>query len=228
MTNPINAVLPLQNATTMDAPRNVGGNMGKNDFLMLLVAQLRHQNPLEPANDSEFASQLAQFSSLEQLENMNQSMSAMSLHQSFGLVGKFVVGLAVDADGEPMEIPGVVESIFTREGITYAQIGEYVIPLSAVRDVFDSSDLVTPRLLVEMSNSLIGRFVRADYVFTEETEDEDGEIIKTTKPKQIEGFVTRVIVEEAQLYAFIDDGSEKEIKVPVGAIHDIGKAGAAA
>lgn len=48
--------------------------LGKDDFLNLLVTQLRYQNPLEPLKDSDFVAQLAQFSSLEQLENINSTL----------------------------------------------------------------------------------------------------------------------------------------------------------
>lgn len=48
--------------------------MGKEDFLMLLVAQLQNQDPLSPDDPTEFTAQLAQFSSLEQLTSLNESM----------------------------------------------------------------------------------------------------------------------------------------------------------
>ncbi|MGB3222078.1 MAG: flagellar hook assembly protein FlgD [Desulforhopalus sp.] len=48
--------------------------MGKQDFLMLLVAQLQNQDPLNPSDPTEFTAQLAQFSSLEQLFSLNESM----------------------------------------------------------------------------------------------------------------------------------------------------------
>jgi flagellar basal-body rod modification protein FlgD len=49
--------------------------LGKEEFLQLLVAQLRHQDPLEPMQDTEFIAQMSQFSSLEQLINMNKNLT---------------------------------------------------------------------------------------------------------------------------------------------------------
>jgi len=183
--------------------RNVGGIMGKNDFLMLLSAQLRYQDPLNPQNDAEFASQLAQFSSLEQMQNMNETLNSMANYQAYSLIGKFAIATAM-VDGVLSEIPGVVDSIFTRNGVTYAQIGEYVVPISAITDVFDNSGLLTPESLIQTSNNLIGRTVRAQV----------GENV-------VEGLVTRVYADKGYMYAQIDDGSDEPKTVPVGSIFDI-------
>ncbi len=50
-------------------------SMGKDAFLNLMIAQLKNQNPLEPMDGSDYSAQLAQFSSLEQLQNINQSLN---------------------------------------------------------------------------------------------------------------------------------------------------------
>lgn len=55
-----------------------GGRLGKNEFLKLLVAQMRHQDPLNPMNGQEMATQMAQFSSVEQLMNIEEQLSAQN------------------------------------------------------------------------------------------------------------------------------------------------------
>ena len=187
--------------------RNVGGNMGKDDFLKLLAAQLRHQDPLNPQNDSEFASQLAQFSSLEQMQNMNASLEAMTSMQSYSLVGKFVLADAV-IDGIRQEIPGVVDSVFTRNGQTFAQIGEFVVPISSIREVFDTSNILTTEMLQQTSTNLIGRT-----------------IIATVDGRDIEGVVSRVLVDKGIMMAQIDDGTPEPKFIPVNAIVDIRETG---
>ncbi|MGG2396262.1 flagellar hook assembly protein FlgD [Pseudomonas sp. SH1-B] len=73
-------------------------DLGKNEFLNLLVAQLNNQNPLEPQGNGEFIAQLAQFSQVEGIEKLNTSMeSLLSGYQSSqalqasSLVGRKVI-----------------------------------------------------------------------------------------------------------------------------------------
>jgi flagellar basal-body rod modification protein FlgD len=74
--------------------------LDKDDFLKLFTAQLQHQDPMRPQNDSEFMGQMAQFSSLEQISNLaaaNKEMAAsLALSQSVALIGRTVT--YVDAD----------------------------------------------------------------------------------------------------------------------------------
>ena len=87
--------------------------MGKEDFLTLLVAQLQNQDPLNPDDPTEFTAQLAQFSSLEQLFNLNESMEkvASSVNDSqklsaLSMIGKEVAYADSDFkfDGDPVRI----------------------------------------------------------------------------------------------------------------------------
>lgn len=68
--------------------RKAGGSLDKQAFLQLLVAQMKYQDPLEPTSNTEYVSQLATFSSLEQMQNLN---ATMQVQQGTNLVGKTVI-----------------------------------------------------------------------------------------------------------------------------------------
>lgn len=77
-------------------------DLGKNEFLNLLVAQLNNQNPLEPQGNGEFIAQLAQFSQVEGIEKLNTSMGSMlsSFQSSQALQASSLVGRKVIVPSE--------------------------------------------------------------------------------------------------------------------------------
>ncbi len=88
---------PSAQTTTSLYADDSGEVMGKEDFLTLLVAQLKNQDPMNPDDPTEFTAQLAQFSSLEQLYNINDSMESLTSAQeqsdrfsTMDLIGKTV------------------------------------------------------------------------------------------------------------------------------------------
>ncbi|HSV26823.1 MAG TPA: flagellar hook capping FlgD N-terminal domain-containing protein [Sedimentisphaerales bacterium] len=102
------------------------------DYMKLLIAQLQNQNPLEPMSNTEMASQMAQFSQLQQLEGMNKSFSEVlrktELQYANSLVGQRVVFSA--ADGQLAS--GVVEAVgITSDGIIL-KVGNYEVELDAL------------------------------------------------------------------------------------------------
>ena len=66
--------------------------LDRNSFLKLLVKELSNQDPLQPVNDKEFISQMAQFSSLEQMHNVAKSVEGLKSMQANNLLGKYVTG----------------------------------------------------------------------------------------------------------------------------------------
>jgi flagellar basal-body rod modification protein FlgD len=71
-----------------------GGDMGKDEFLKILIAQLSHQDPTQPMQDKEFIAQMAQFSSLEQMTNVSNEIKKVAAllekGQAVSLLGKTV------------------------------------------------------------------------------------------------------------------------------------------
>lgn len=84
----------------------VNGTMGQEQFLTLLLAQLKNQDPLNPMDGTEFSAQLAQFSSLEQLVNMNDKLGSMEKIQqgSNQLQALNLIGKEVEADGNSLSL----------------------------------------------------------------------------------------------------------------------------
>ena len=89
--------------TQTSAPDEI---LGKNDFLNLLVTQLQHQDPLNPAESTEFTAQLAQFSSLEQLSNINDNLKNMELFQTSVTNSQAVsyIGKEITARGNTVQL----------------------------------------------------------------------------------------------------------------------------
>lgn len=78
----VNALSTVTGTTKGSTASAASKTMGKDAFLKLLVTQLQHQDPLNPADSTEFTSQLAQFSSLEQLSNVNDNLNMLKLYQA--------------------------------------------------------------------------------------------------------------------------------------------------
>ena len=91
---------PTGAATSPSSPahderrRTTTSVLGKDDFLKLLVAQLKYQDPTNPTDSSQWMSQLAQFSALEQTTNMSQTLTGIaatsSVTQGLDLIGKYL------------------------------------------------------------------------------------------------------------------------------------------
>ena len=117
-------------------------SLDKGAFMKLLVSQLENQDPLSPVANEDFVAQLATFSSLEQLEGLNQNVVAMialnqsnallsQLTQSSALIGKQVSWLGEDEGTHT----GTVESVKIVDGLAVLRIDGQDVPLGAVTEV---------------------------------------------------------------------------------------------
>ena len=140
----------VSSATTAPAATKAGGmaQLDRNSFLKLLIAQLQNQDPMKPMEDKEFISQLAQFSSLEQMQNLSQDFSKFSgdfsagflafsrnqaASQAFGMIGHKVQYLDTKT-GEKVE--GIVSSVGFAAGGPKLNIGETQVDLGNVVTVY--------------------------------------------------------------------------------------------
>lgn len=110
------------------------------DYMRLLVTQLQNQNPLEPLDNNEMASQLAQFTQLQQLETMNTSFSEVltdiQREYASSLIGKEISFLADDGSGTTAVTTGAVEQVYNNvNGKTVLVTGDYIVGLDDVISV---------------------------------------------------------------------------------------------
>lgn len=114
------------------------GELGKDDFLQLLITQMRYQDPLEPVKDTEYIAQLAQFNSLEQMQNLNKSIDSMhewlQVVQSGSMIGKEIE--AIDfASGEMVR--GTVAEVIFRDNQPQLVVGNNKVSLADVLRIFE-------------------------------------------------------------------------------------------
>ena len=107
----MSSVTSVGSSNSIDVVQN--NTLGKDEFFQMLIAQLKYQDPLNPMDGTDFTAQLAQFSSLEQLSNMNSSLETVAANQlltnqveAVTLIGKDVAaqGDVIETDGTPVEI----------------------------------------------------------------------------------------------------------------------------
>ncbi len=107
------------------------------DYMKLLITQLQNQNPLEPLDNNEMASQLAQFSQLQQLESMNASfekvLATTELTYANSLIGKEVSFMQESETGATDITSGIVEQVYNNvDGEIFLRAGEYMFGLEDV------------------------------------------------------------------------------------------------
>jgi flagellar hook assembly protein FlgD len=106
------------------------------DYMKLLVTQLQNQNPLEPMDNNEMASQLAQLSQLGQTELLNAKfadiLATSQKSYATSLVGKEVSFAVTDSAGNTQLASGAVGGIITQGDEIKLQVGDYIIGLSDV------------------------------------------------------------------------------------------------
>ncbi len=115
-------------------------NVGKDDFLKLMVAQLKYQNPLSPSEDLDFIAQTAQFSSLEQMTNMNSKITELICSSEL-MYSNSLIGKEINWINEKDEVfSGVVESFEMIDGEPVVVVGNKKVQLDWIFNVQSNPD----------------------------------------------------------------------------------------
>lgn len=174
-----------------DSTRDVRNELGKDDFLKLLITQLQYQNPLEPMDDQDFIAQIAQFSALEQMQNLNHSFS---YSMGFSLLGKHISAAITDPKtGEFSYVEGEVSSVHSKSGIVYLEVDDYEVPLDSIINVAEKpSDF--RGMEIEKYNSMIGMLSSVQTT-----------LIEGHSPYNMEGIVAKIEKKQDGIYATLDE-----------------------
>lgn len=121
--------------------------LGKDAFMDLLVQQMKNQDPMNPQSNDQFIAQLASFSSLEQMQNMNDNLLTMAILQdnnalmsqlttSASLIGKDV---SWTDPSTGISQSGVVGSIKVQDGLSYLDVDGATVALGSITEVSDTT-----------------------------------------------------------------------------------------
>lgn len=132
----------IDGASTTDymnkSQRATQNQLGKEEFLKILITQLRHQDPLKPVEDKDFIAQMAQFSTLEQMQNMNREFSDM---KALSLVGKMIYAEKdVENAAEIIPVLGRVSKVSFLNGRMYLHVMNNVIESGDVIQVYSEEE----------------------------------------------------------------------------------------
>lgn len=110
-------------------------NFDGSDFMLLLLAQLKNQNPLEPMDDKDMMGQMTQMNSLQTLQSIQSTLEILTagnqVSSAANLIGKTVK--ANVGEDEPLE--GVVTGVTVEEGKIMISIGDETVPINAIIEI---------------------------------------------------------------------------------------------
>ena len=126
--------------TSQETEKKTGSALDKDDFLMLLVTQMKYQDPLEPESNTEYVAQLAQFSSLEQMQNLNSTATNTS---AYTLVGKQVRIMETSDTGAEREVQGMGEYVKMENNKPYVSVNGEMYSYDDIVEVIDDNYLIS-------------------------------------------------------------------------------------
>lgn len=134
--------------------KTANSSLDKDAFLQLLVAQMKYQDPLEPTSNTEYISQLATFSELEEMQNLT---SGMTLQRASGLVGQYVFMKVTDSSGNTTYPEGNVDYVVYENNKAYLSINDTLYSIDDLDTVADAAYMQASKVaeaFVEEMNKL--------------------------------------------------------------------------
>lgn len=121
-------------ATSTDSSSTTGTDSltDFDSFLSILATELQYQDPTDPVSSSEYVSQMAQISSLQQLNSLATTMDS---YKAYSMIGQTVSYETTDSAGTTTTGSGTVDSVITKSGSTYLVIDGTQVDLSSVVQV---------------------------------------------------------------------------------------------
>ena len=129
---------PTATSTASAVTSATNNELGKDAFLKLLIAELSNQDPTNPVEDREFISQMATFSTLEEMQNMNSTLTTMADANKFSAVNYIGKAVAFTND-EGKQVPALVNAIWFENGKTILDTSEGDVPLEKVEGISELS-----------------------------------------------------------------------------------------
>lgn len=126
-------------SSSKEKEKRASNTLDKDAFLQLLVAQIKYQDPLEPTSNTEYISQLATFSSLEEMQNLN---SAMTLQRASQLVGQYVFMKVTDSNGKTTYPEGTVDYVVYENNKAFLSINDTLYSIDDLETVADAGYVV--------------------------------------------------------------------------------------
>jgi len=123
--------------------------LDKDAFLQLLVAQMKYQDPLEPTSNTEYISQYATFSELEQMQNMSASMD---LFRASSLVGETVLLKVKDSQGRETTVQGNVDYVVYEGNKAYLSVNGDLYSMDDLDTVADPTYLEAYKMAADFLN----------------------------------------------------------------------------
>lgn len=123
-------------ASSSSKANKSSSSLGKDDFLQLLVAQMKYQDPMEPTSNTEYIQQYATYSELEQMMNMSETMD---LQRASAYVGQSVRIDYTSSTGENLVVEGVVDYVYYESGTPYVSVNGELYKAEDVTSVYDAT-----------------------------------------------------------------------------------------